>query len=97
MSELDEGYIVESLGERGSAIAAQLALRVTTPEQLSRARAEIDAAAASQTRHLPAGSLRDRFAGESGAPALGGRSRTLPVLRQLHLGLSHLFLFRCGG
>jgi sulfhydrogenase subunit beta (sulfur reductase) len=61
LSELDEGYIVEALGERGRAIAAQLPLEVTTPVQHTRARAGIDAAAACQTRRLPGGSLRDRL------------------------------------
>ena len=61
LSELDEGYLIEVCGEKGRAIAAQLPLVTATSVQQSQSSAEIDAAAARQTRCLPGGSLRDRL------------------------------------
>ncbi len=60
LSELDEGYLVETRGAKGRAIAALLPLIATTPAQQAQTRAETDAAA-QQARRLPSGSLRDRL------------------------------------
>lgn len=61
LSELDEGYLIETRGEKGRAIAALLPLVAATSAQQTQARTETDAAAARQTRRLPSGSLRDRL------------------------------------
>jgi ferredoxin len=59
LSELDEGYLVEVGSERGERIARRLPLQASSEAQRQQAAAEIDGAAARQTRRLPEGNLRD--------------------------------------
>jgi len=59
LSELDEGFLVESGSERGSAIARHLPLQYSTSDQRAQADAEIDAAAQRQQRSLPGRQLRE--------------------------------------
>ena len=53
LTELDEGYLVETGSERGRAIAAQLPLTAATAQQLAAADAAMQQSAEQQTRRLP--------------------------------------------
>jgi ferredoxin len=59
LSELDDGFLVETGSEAGERIAAQLPLEMASADQQRTAAAEVEAAAAVQTRRLPGGALRD--------------------------------------
>lgn len=56
--ELDDGFLLETGSEAGEAIAAQCPLSPVTETLCDQAKQEIEAAAAQQTRNLPAGSLQ---------------------------------------
>jgi len=58
MGELDEGYVIEAGTAPGSRILAELGLAGATPQQVDAVRREVRAARESQSRHLPAGSLK---------------------------------------
>ncbi len=58
LSELDEGFLVEVGTERGAAVAAQLPLQPSRPEQHRQAEQEIEEAAHQQFRQLPSRDLQ---------------------------------------
>ena len=59
LHELDEGYLVTTGSAAGRALADALPLSPATTAQQAAARAEVEAAAAAQTRRLPGRDLRD--------------------------------------
>ncbi|MCW5587053.1 MAG: 4Fe-4S dicluster domain-containing protein [Chromatiales bacterium] len=59
LSELDDGYLVETGSDRGRAIATQLPLQSATSTQVHEAAAAITEAANRQFRQLPSTHLRD--------------------------------------
>ena len=59
LTELDDGFVVESGSERGARVAAALGLEPAPDDRQEAARASVDAAAAAQTRALPGRDLRD--------------------------------------
>ncbi len=59
LSELDDGYLVQSGSDKGSAIAAMLPLMPATDAQRQTADREVQEAAQRQTRRLPSRHLRD--------------------------------------
>jgi len=58
LSELDDGYLVETGSDAGRALATALPLQAADDDQCRSAAAEIDAAAQRQLRRLPDGDLR---------------------------------------
>jgi len=59
LSELDEGFLVRAYTEAGRAVHDALPLTEAGAEQIERARREVEAAAAAQTRSIPGRALRD--------------------------------------
>ncbi|MCB1787180.1 MAG: 4Fe-4S dicluster domain-containing protein [Gammaproteobacteria bacterium] len=59
LSELDDGYLIETGSDRGQAIAAKLPLHDASADQRTLAEHETDEAARRQFRRLPARNLRD--------------------------------------
>lgn len=59
LSELDEGFVVDSGSDRGAAMIEPLALAQATQQQLQLSAAETANAVAVQTRKLPSRNLRD--------------------------------------
>jgi ferredoxin len=59
LSELDDGFIVESASARGEAIASRLPLEPVSPAQSARAERELFEAGKCQQRSLPSRNLRD--------------------------------------
>ncbi len=59
LTELDEGFVVEVGSEAGRSVLAALDLDAASPAQRASAAAQVDAAAAGQTRALPGRNLRD--------------------------------------
>src|SRR3569623_1425945 len=57
LTELDEGYLVETGSERGRAIAAHLPLTAATAQQLAAAAAAMQQSAEQQPRRLPGRAL----------------------------------------
>jgi ferredoxin len=57
--ELEEGFVARHGSERGVALLAAMQLPAASAEQAEQARAQTEAAAAAQTRGLPARNLRD--------------------------------------
>ena len=64
LDELDDGFLVESLSDRGAEIAAILPFSSSTPAQHTQAELQLQTASAAQTRSLPSRDLR---------PLLNGR------------------------
>lgn len=58
LDELDEGFLLRSLSERGAVIADGLRLSDVTPAHSAQAEAQFKAACAAQTRSLPSHDLR---------------------------------------
>lgn len=63
LDELDEGFLVSVGSEAGVAVAARLPMAEASGGQLTKARAQVEAAAAGQTRALPSQDLRDGLLG----------------------------------
>jgi len=63
LSELDDGYLVETGSERGRGVARQLPLQPATPAQRQQAEREISDAAKRQSRELPSQNLREALFG----------------------------------
>jgi ferredoxin len=61
LSELDEGFLLETHTERGREIVVSLTLEAASPEQITRADAGIEQAANQQQRTLPAGPLQEKL------------------------------------
>ncbi len=59
LSELDDGFIVESGTDAGRTVVRRLALEPVTPERREQAEREIEQAARAQVRGLPSRNLRD--------------------------------------
>ncbi len=59
LSELDDGFLVQTGSDAGRALAARLALMPATATQYQVADREIEASARQQTRRLPSRNLRD--------------------------------------
>ncbi len=59
LAELDDGFVVVAGSAPGRAMLQGLDLAAATPAQIAAARAQGDAAAAAQTRHLPGRDLRE--------------------------------------
>lgn len=59
LSELDDGYLIEGRSEAGQTLLAGLPTREATEQEREQVEAELCAAAARQTRHLPGRNLKD--------------------------------------
>jgi sulfhydrogenase subunit beta (sulfur reductase) len=59
LTELDDGYVVEALSQKGRVVFRELALQPAAKGQIRDAARLVDSAAASQTRHLPSRNLRN--------------------------------------
>lgn len=59
LAELDDGFVIVAGSMPGRTVLQGLDLAAATPAQIAAARAQGDAAAAAQTRHLPGRDLRD--------------------------------------
>ena len=68
LSELDDGFLVETGSERGQAVAMQLPLEATPPGLSEEAEREIAAATRTQQRGLPPGNLRGALFARLDAP-----------------------------
>jgi formate hydrogenlyase subunit 6/NADH:ubiquinone oxidoreductase subunit I len=68
LTELDDGFVVETGSPRGSRLIEPLALAEAGVERLAAAEAAVAAAARRQTRRLPAGDLAERLAARSEHP-----------------------------
>ncbi len=68
LTELEEGFVVESGSFRGADLLQELALKPATAEQEQQAREATEAAARSQTRRLDPTGLRDLLYGALDAP-----------------------------
>ncbi len=97
LDELDDGYVVHAGTKKGRGVMDQLPQTPASSAQLQAGRRASKQAAARQTRTLPSRNLRDTLFSNLDHPRAGRGGRPLPVLRQLHLGMSHLFLPRPGG
>jgi len=63
LTELPDGYVVETGSADGEELLAGLPVEPAPPEQVDRARSAVDAAAAQMSRSLPEADLRELLAG----------------------------------